>query len=244
MAGIILPPFSIDEVYQAAMQSEQGGIRYNDTTKTVQLMDVNKNWVDWKVYDAHAQLELCGLSAFAISPSMNYTFTHNGVYIFVTTTFSSTGFTQTTNASQIFSQSIASESGRSMFIRAFDAVIGDTISISCGANASNVYSSIALYYIGSGISNLTVVNAQARSEGNTISLTASSKDSIVFGHSSSKNTTGSDSTISMNSSGGTRTTNGNYYACWTNLYDSGTCTITARSGYGTAGIACLQVAKI
>ena len=33
------------------MQSGQGGIRYNDSLKQIQLLDENKNWVKWKEFD-------------------------------------------------------------------------------------------------------------------------------------------------------------------------------------------------
>ena len=54
---------SSDEVYQAAMQSGQGGIRWNSTNNWVQLMDQNKNWVNWQYYNPNSPIDLI--------PSMN-----------------------------------------------------------------------------------------------------------------------------------------------------------------------------
>lgn len=41
----------LDEVYQAALQAGSGGIRYNDSTKIIQLMDIDKNWVNWRYWN-------------------------------------------------------------------------------------------------------------------------------------------------------------------------------------------------
>lgn len=46
----------IDEVYQAALEAGSGGIRWNSVTNWVQLMDQNKNWVDWRYYDPNYSL--------------------------------------------------------------------------------------------------------------------------------------------------------------------------------------------
>ena len=47
-----------DEVYQAALAAGSGGIRWNSDTNYIQLMDEDKNWVNYKYYDPEAAVEL------------------------------------------------------------------------------------------------------------------------------------------------------------------------------------------
>ncbi len=42
---------NLDEVYQAALAAGSGGIRWNSEINYIQLMDENKNWINWQSFD-------------------------------------------------------------------------------------------------------------------------------------------------------------------------------------------------
>ena len=43
--------FFYDEIYETALEAGSGGIRWNSTTDFIQIMDENKNWIDYDYFD-------------------------------------------------------------------------------------------------------------------------------------------------------------------------------------------------
>ena len=64
------------------MQSGQGGIRWNSTTKTIQLMDENKNWVNWSYYNPTSPVSLIptdiNSNSYRRADGVTITLTHSG----------------------------------------------------------------------------------------------------------------------------------------------------------------------
>ena len=68
------------------MQSGQGGIRWNSVTKKIQLMDENKNWVDWQSYDPDKKVVVIEAPSDSSTVDLHRTITvqQSGIYIVMT----------------------------------------------------------------------------------------------------------------------------------------------------------------
>ena len=225
------------------MAAGSGGIRYNDSTKRIQLMDTEKNWVDWKVYDANAKLEFCALTT-AMRPSTlnNFIFPHNGIYLVYTSCYNnSTGFTGiTTAANQLDPITVSTTSARYGFIRIFNAEAGQSLSMS--VTQADALSRIVVVYIGSGITNISLIEGYTKSDNLAATTTTSSANNIIM-IGMVTGTTVAINTISITNDGGHYVTDSSNYACWTNLYSSGSCKISAMSTAGIPFVATLQITK-
>jgi len=72
---------SLDEVYQAALEAGQGGIRYNDSEKYIQVIDTDKNWVNWRPFNS-AVLNSNGISASSetVAPIKNISWVYSSIF--------------------------------------------------------------------------------------------------------------------------------------------------------------------
>ena len=122
--AITLTKSELNEIYQRSPVSGFGGIRYNDETKTIQLIDTNNNWVNWKRFDAYAQFKhianRTGTGAF------NYTFEESGMYVLQGSSYNSQVGGLLNISSNSRSIELISMNGYACFI--FIADSGDTLS--------------------------------------------------------------------------------------------------------------------
>ena len=63
------------------MEAGSGGIRWNSTNNQIQVMDTNKNWIDWRYYDPYIEFQFI-MNVYNGS-TLNYTFEKTGIYILV-----------------------------------------------------------------------------------------------------------------------------------------------------------------
>jgi len=139
----VLKIMSLDEVYQAALAAGSGGIRYNDSTKTIQLMDTDKNWVDWKKYDAYADFSY--EAAVSGTYTFNYTFTKNGMYILASTWYTTSGQMSiiSTATRKDFYFNHSPRNSRYFTLSSFNAINGDSLTV----NTPSDYNTIILCFI-------------------------------------------------------------------------------------------------
>ena len=110
------------------MQAGQGGIRYNDSLKFIQIMDTNNNWINYKRYDNNSNLNL---EIYNRTTSFTHVFDKVGLYILlIIRGYQGGTINTTTNASQsvIFNNSGAyTSNSNAIFLSYINANVGDTI---------------------------------------------------------------------------------------------------------------------
>lgn len=206
-------------------------------------MDTDKNWVDWKTYDAYAQFSLASLTGTNNnSPtSMSYTCIHEGVYIAAYCRFKGLCEISTTGQLTTLLNKINYNSNRSAHVVLVKAREGDTISASFyssyDAGGSGFTNYLAIYYIGNGITGGTIVESYYGIDGSK-SITTNLPNCAIISCGTGYSTRNVDISgdIIRDSY-----TNGVNYGCITNLYESGTISININAiGYGGYIIANIQ----
>ena len=238
MQTLILSNFSIylyDEVYQAALSAGSGGIRWNSTNNMIQLMDQNKNWVNWRFFDANSSFAFVGYRA----ASNSYTFTVDkaGLYIGGIAFWGTNANMSTTSDSTVlFSSITGSASG---YVAYSNCNIGDTITLSCSTGSSIVgYTRIALFYFGSSYTKATYVQSSNPGDnyGSSLSVPSSTKH-VLFGLHG-----GAGPSLTNFQCSTTSKYSGSDYACGTTLYESGSMSISFNgTSYGNGFIVDLQL---
>ena len=225
-----------DEVYQAAMQAGSGGIRYNDSTKTIQLMDTEKNWVNWKHFNATASFRMVASSS---TNSINYTLENNGLYIFAYCRYQGSFNVNSTAAQQELlnaQSSNGSTSGWWGHIILFNGFTDDTINITYSSGSATI-PVVPLYYLGNKFSKGTLINyIQGELSNKTISTNLSNHVVIGVCRGQYRN-------ISIQCTTNDYATNSDCYACGSTIDEDGDISITATgaSNYGSILIADIQL---
>lgn len=137
---------TLDEVYQAALAAGSGGIRYNDSRKRIQLMDENKNWIDWKYYDTSQEVQLAAISSSG--GTLTHVFQKTGLYLACCgcQALSVTNVTTTATKTDLaYNVNTGSDRRRSLF--AFYAHPDDTLTITYSRSSSYPFS-VPLLYVG------------------------------------------------------------------------------------------------
>lgn len=94
---------SSDEVYQAAMEAGQGGIRWNSTNNRIQIMDQNKNWVNWQYYNPNKSIQhMASNSIWGSATSYTLSCPYQGYYFVFAVTNSNQGSNITSTGSMEF----------------------------------------------------------------------------------------------------------------------------------------------
>ena len=136
---------TIDEVYQAALEAGSGGIRFNDTTNRIQLMDTNKNWVDWKYYNPNKGVE--HIYSIANSEGSLYTSqitaTVEGLYIVMVSSWSGNGTVTVNSLGSVLSQ----QRSAGMMFGFVYAYPNCTISVSSSTSSSDTTQCHACYLL-------------------------------------------------------------------------------------------------
>ena len=219
----IFPRGIYDEVYQAALESGQGGIRYNDSLKQIQLMDTNKNWVNWRSFDAHSIFKVVGS---VITTNYSHVFTADGLYLFIHCSYSVTVSNLTTTAQRkdLLLNQLASGS-RYCSLVALSAVQDQTFNATMsGSNGC----AMTLFYIGSGI-NIANVTLETYKHGGNDNAESSLSISNVTNKILIGAVSGSSSRI-INCSGTTNqvATDSSYYGCVSTYNETGSGTFSGK----------------
>lgn len=188
-------------------------------------MDENKNWVNWKSYDAYAQLKLIVNSS---NSPMNYTFEYSGLYVLLCGCYGTTSLPQlTTTATRkdIKVNYSYGDSRNSSFV-ALVAENDQTMT----ASFSNAYGgSVVLIYIGP-YTQIDLLDFKTKA--NTISVENTTNHIILA------NEWGSNArSISSSCTTSQYVTDGYNYACCSTCNETGSAsitTITDTSGGGGA----------
>lgn len=114
-------------------------------------MDVNKNWVNWKYFDATTQFKFCGMNLNNTNP-FSYTFENNGLYLFAAGAHGIVLSIQTdaTRNDLYFNRGIGSGSSFQFTISLFNARTDQTLRATWSAAGSHP-GVRALFYLGSGL---------------------------------------------------------------------------------------------
>lgn len=219
----------IDEVYQAALEAGSGGIRWNSSTKYIQLMDQNKNWVNYKPFDAYGKFKYVTSST---TNSLSYTFADTGVYLFAHNAYNSmcTISDCTASRSDLLFNQLQAGASRYASLIIFKASQGQIFSVTGG-------SILVLFYLSSDTSlnpTLESYTMLDNSKTGSVNITSSEQNKVLIGLGVANNSTHS---VQVNSS--LPNANGLNYACCSSISEAGTGQITVASGnsYGTGIVA-------
>ena len=189
-------------------------------------MDTEKNWVDWKHYDAYAQFQFL---AESVSGSFNYTFTNPGLYIYVGAgSCINAAINPTTNASYKVLYTASSKCFVTSIVASGDDYITSTFS-----TANNT--GVALFYIGSTLTNTTLIQGK-HSYDTTVSITMDNCiNKVLVGYSGANQRT-----LSFSCTTAQQYVKSNVFACCTTLYEEGSASMSVY-GYNNG---CPVVAEI
>lgn len=192
-------------------------------------MDQNKNWVNYKPFDAYGKFKLC--SIIRGNANLNYTCENNGLYLFMQSAYrGDLSSIQSTGAISVLLRSnrnsLGSNDGyaNAMVIK---AVIGDTITAIQNTGAGYT-PCMVLYYLGNMYENATLSTyVHAFNVRNTLSITNATNRVLA------SLISGSESAVEMNNFTTQQyVTDGVHYGCISTIndYSSGTITTTGASG--------------
>ena len=150
------------------MQAGSGGIRYNDSEKYIQLMDENKNWVNWKYFNASlSQLELVWVSNGSGTQTFNLPYTGN--YVLYSAKHETGNYNFSIEGQTYYNMMYQFDSYRYAFVNIFHANAGVTGTFYIGASSYSRHS--VLVYIPYQFDSISVIT-EAKGTVTTPNLTA------------------------------------------------------------------------
>lgn len=212
------------------MEAGQGGIRYNDTTKRIQLMDTNKNWVDWRIFDATSQF---GLFSIRRGGSNTTTITpdKNGLYLIAYSGWDSRPtVTSTGNIIEHYNGNGASgNSSPKAGAWSFLATDNSSASFTYYTPYSD-RSTLVVFYLGSRFTKANLINYYLAGDNVGSNLLRTTEDNHVI-------IAASNSGIINNYACSTQESySSTYYACGATISESGSVQMSIGSGSYGSGI--------
>lgn len=117
-------------------------------------MDVNKNWVDWQIFDANASFQY--IASRRNQSSLTCSAPKSGLYIVAMAYWGNNPILTTQGSTAILISGQASNALSKYYLAYVNCNAGVSMTISCTLSAS--YSQIAVFYFGSRYSNAVLQN--------------------------------------------------------------------------------------
>ena len=184
-------------------------------------MDTDKNWVNWRPFDANSEFEFI----LCVQTDLSHVFTKTGLYLFCNCQYNARISINTTAARTDFWLNLQNGTNRFCSLIAFNAIPDQTLNVTGIVGVSGT----ALFYIGSGITNVAMESYQhGGGDNGRVSLSLENEtNKILIGcvAGSYKTTTCTSTTMHY-------ATDNNHYGCVSTFNETGSGSFT---GSGSSG---------
>ena len=192
-------------------------------------MDQNKNWVNYKPFDAYGQFKLC--TAVIGTSTLNYTCDNNGLYLLLHAAYNTTINQQSTAATTILINNSKTSDGFASVI-VYKAVIGNTIKATQSVNSYGP--TMVLYYLTNIYENVTL-NTYVHRYNSAASLSMTNATNrilagVVSGSSGFSNVTMTDFSTQQYA------TDGAHHGCISTVNDSSSGSVSVTGSSGSAAL--------
>lgn len=212
------------------MEAGSGGIRWNSVTSKIQLMDENKNWIDWKKYNPNKAIT-CVHAFKDLASNTTYTFncTNEGLHLAILGSYASSGQTINTTGEEV--DSLVTNT---CAFKLLDCKVGNTITYIRG----NTISCMFIFYLNNyyyKIGTMNHPNTSYSANGGvsgTDSLLENDSNNFIFGVVQTSGNTSSLS-VNYNQERGAIKSIGNTCSCFCidRVNDSASVTLSSSANY-------------
>ena len=128
----------LDEVYQAALAAGSGGIRWNSTVNYIQIMDENKNWINYKKFNPNKSF----IRVYSgVASNTNVSCAYDGLYLLFISAYN--GNNNPLNITGNIIEQWIYTTGYNGYCAIIECVTGDRIQVS----GFNGYAGSSVYYL-------------------------------------------------------------------------------------------------